>query len=351
MQANGNDLTFLWNDMTWNDEAGRLFSRFITTSFCLMALLNSKQSNSFLPWNSFTTHFVFRLVPIDWDCSRILSRSFSTKKRAFLSTPWFSVLFSTSARLCSASSFAKSGEILPVLSIPSAISQRAHSKLFVCLHHLPPAYMKEVVNSYETATHMSYKKQKKGCPYLGFSALCKIFYAPVLTSSSPLATYLSLNSRIPCSECFETGSGGVSLVWQITFCNNFTANRRKTTFHNWKEETVWSNSCCNFHIFLLPFFGSEEIISFKSRIFIHIISSNPMLSLQFKERYRYPTSLLRFAKQPSHWTAEIMCVQVSSNLLEGIYVPVKSKLKPPPGMPRAFDVCSCPEGRAFDHHS
>ena len=152
----------------------------------------------------------------------------------------------------------------------------------------------------------------------------------VLTSSSPLATYLSLNSRIPCSECFETGSGGVSLVWQITFCNNFTANRRKTTFHNWKEETVWSNSCCNFHIFLLPFFGSEEIISFKSRIFIHIISSNPMLSLQFKERYRYPTSLLRFAKQPSHWTPEIMCVQVSSNLLEGIYVPVKSKLKHPP---------------------
>ena len=31
------------------------------------------------------------------------------------------------------------------------------------------------------------------------------------------------------------------------------------------------------------------------------------------------------------------------------YVPVKSKLKhPPPGIPRAFDVFSCPGGREFD---
>ena len=33
------------------------------------------------------------------------------------------------------------------------------------------------------------------------------------------------------------------------------------------------------------------------------------------------------------------------------YVPVKSKLKHPPGIPRAFDVFSCPEGRKFDELS
>ena len=33
-------------------------------------------------------------------------------------------------------------------------------------------------------------------------------------------------------------------------------------------------------------------------------------------------------------------------------VPVKSKLKhPPPGIPRAFDVFSCPRGRKFDEVS
>ena len=34
-----------------------------------------------------------------------------------------------------------------------------------------------------------------------------------------------------------------------------------------------------------------------------------------------------------------------------LYVPVKSKLKHPPGIPRAFDVFSCPGGREFDELS
>ena len=56
---------------------------------------------------------------------------------------------------------------------------------------------------------------------------------------------------------------------------------------------------------------------------------------------------LAFELDPKPLIKRVIAFRVSP-----LNVPVKSKLKhPPPGIPRAFDVFSCPGGREFDELS